>query len=454
MNEQERISRLLRVAESIKNGEPVVEYTPDDTGDDLARLSRVIRDLGENSARLSKESQLLLQITEKINAGRVLDEVLDFAFNELYRVLPYDRIGFSLLEDDDKTVRAVWARSRNTKILLQNGYSAPLGGSSLEAIITSGRPRVINDLPQYFAEHPNSASTKLILEEGICSSLTCPLLALGKPIGFIFFSSRKKNTYQNAHIDLFAQIAGQLAIIAEKGQLYQRLLRLDDLKNKFLGMAAHDLRSPLTVIKGNLDLLYDGLLGDVNPSQAEAIDKMRLYCKSMLALINDLLSISVIESGKLALKKVDTVIKTFIDDLISFNRLMAIAKQIDLQVELAGELPETLRMDPNRIGQVVNNLIGNAIKFSSPRTKILFRIEKVLGSVKFSIIDQGQGIPPKEIPKLFHFFSRTSTSSTQGEPSTGLGLAIVKRLVDAHGGQVTVESTMHKGTTFSFSLPL
>jgi serine phosphatase RsbU (regulator of sigma subunit) len=169
----------------------------------------------EEFARLSR-------ITEKINYGLMLEEVLDFLYDEIRRVIPFNRIGFSLVDEKRGTVVAWWARSdRGT--LLGKGYEAPLAGSSLKQILDSGRPRIINDLEAYLAARPQSESTRLIVNEGIRSSLTCPLIVQGKPVGFIFFASVEKHAYSTSHVAFFQQIAGQLSAIVEKGRLYTEL---------------------------------------------------------------------------------------------------------------------------------------------------------------------------------------------------------------------------------------
>jgi hypothetical protein len=111
-----------------------------------------------------------------VNSGLLLDQVLDYVFESFDPIIPYDRIGVTLLEDDGNVARAHWARSRASKIRLKNGYSAPMAGSSLRAIIETGEPRILNDLEAYLREHPGSVSTRTIVSEGMRSSLTCPLM--------------------------------------------------------------------------------------------------------------------------------------------------------------------------------------------------------------------------------------------------------------------------------------
>jgi class 3 adenylate cyclase len=166
-----------------------------------------------------------LRLTGQINAGLVIDDVLEQVFVSFRDVIPFDRIGVALLDASGERVKARWAKSLAENIQLPIGYSAPLSGSSLQKIILTGKPRVLNDMEAYLAEHPVSHSSRLIVAEGIRSSLTCPLTAMGKHIGFMFFSSFAKDTYQQAHIDLFLEIAGQLSMIIEKGRIYELVLQ-------------------------------------------------------------------------------------------------------------------------------------------------------------------------------------------------------------------------------------
>lgn len=232
-----------------------------------------------------------------------------------------------------------------------------------------------------------------------------------------------------------------------------RLIELNDMKNKFLGIAAHDLRNPIAAFKGYLGILLDGVLGNIPEEQNQVLEKMQTTSNNMLTLINDLLDVSAIESGKLELKKEKVDLESYLQDIHAANSLLAKPKSIRLTLDVQPGIPD-IWLDRNRIGQVINNLITNAIKFSYPETEISIRAERRGQAVSISVEDQGQGIPPEEMPKLFAEFSKTSVRATGGEKSTGLGLAIVKRLVEAHGGQVWVKSEVGKGSVFGFALPL
>lgn len=204
--------------------------------DDVDLLGTAMLELSGELEKKFNEARYLARITEQINEGIILDEVLNDIYDSFQPIIPYDRLGLSFIDDDGKTVRSYWTRS-SKPIKLKKGFSAELKGSSLQRVIRTGIPRIINDLEEYEKKHPESLSTKTILSEGIMSSLTCPLIAMGKPVGFLFFSSLEKKTYKDMHVDIFRQIAGQLSIIVEKSRIYERMTDITrrlELSNSFI----------------------------------------------------------------------------------------------------------------------------------------------------------------------------------------------------------------------------
>ena len=189
---------------------------------DPRHLLDAVRLLVDRLRQRENEIEELSRIAERVSWGVSLDETLEFVYTELRDVIPYNRIGFSLIDETRGTVYARWARS-DRPMLLTLGYEAPLENSTLRTILETGRPRVINDLEDYLARKPSSDSTRLVVEEGMRSSLTCPLIVQGRPVGFMFFSSVAKDVYSDVHVSFFRQIAGQLSAIVEKSRLYSEL---------------------------------------------------------------------------------------------------------------------------------------------------------------------------------------------------------------------------------------
>lgn len=238
---------------------------------------------------------------------------------------------------------------------------------------------------------------------------------------------------------------------AELEDANSRLKMLMQQKDRFMGMAAHDLRSPITAVRGFADLLLDPRTDD--ESRVEFVDIIRESVQKMLNLLNDLLDITAIESGNVTLDKRAIDVVQFTNRVVKLNRMLGEQKGIRLVAEITPGLPK-LTADPHRIEQVLNNLISNGLKFSNSGTEVTVRVEPAPDAILFSVIDQGPGVKPEELDKLFGEFQRTSARPTADEHSTGLGLSICKRLVELHGGMIGVESTFGHGSRFYFTLPL
>lgn len=231
------------------------------------------------------------------------------------------------------------------------------------------------------------------------------------------------------------------------------LERLNEQKNQFLGIAAHDLRNPLNAILMYSEFLLDEASEALDEEQLEFVSIIRSSSEFMLRLVNNLLDVAKIESGKLQLDLASTDLKSLVERNISVNRALASRKQIELSLTCVGDIP-TLVVDPSKIEQVLNNLVTNAIKFSEPGSAVKVLLEEKETQVILSVRDHGPGIPPEELDKLFQPFQKTSVRATGGEQSTGLGLAIVRKIVQGHQGEIWVESERGKGSVFYVSLPM
>lgn len=253
-----RVARYREATEAFRRGEFDAEIPVGAPGE-MSELGEALRELAGALRAQSEQASMLARITQRINEGLVIDEVLEQIYENFRTLIPYDRIGLGLLEEEKALVRAAWARSEAAEIKLPLGYSAGLAGSSLEEIIRTGRPRIINDLEGYLEQHPYSESTQMIVDEGMRSSLTCPLVVRGQPVGFLFFSSMKKDAYRECHQDLFQQIAGQLAVILEKSRIHQDLLektvQLREARDALEHAATRDSLTGLWNRRSILDLL-------------------------------------------------------------------------------------------------------------------------------------------------------------------------------------------------------
>jgi signal transduction histidine kinase len=239
----------------------------------------------------------------------------------------------------------------------------------------------------------------------------------------------------------------------ELNGLTQELKHLNQVKDKFISMAAHDLRTPISVIKLNTDLYLQGMYGPMNDQQKKSLQKIVKVTNQMLELVNNMLDINIIESGKLELEIKKIELTDYLNDFHSSYKAFARSKQIDWSMDLTDDLPD-IYIDPNRFNQVISNLVTNAIKFSHPKTKICLKVDYSDKFLNISITDEGIGISKEDQVKLFKPFVKLSNRATAGEKSTGLGLVITKKIVEAHGGKIKIKSDVGKGTAVTIQLPI
>jgi signal transduction histidine kinase len=434
--------------------------------DPSSQTHRLGQEIGELAAQVDGTFRDLTapdRLATTVGRGVLLEDVLNDVYDGFREVLPYDRIGFAMIVGDAVTAR--WARSDQDDVGIKAGYSLPLSETSLGEMLADGEPRIINDLVAYASEHSNSESTRLLIEEGVRSSLTCPLLIEGSPVGFLFFSSNETGAYSDIHTRTFVRIADQLAGAIEKGRLTselaervdaiegqnRELLRLNDVKNTFIGMASHDLRSPLATIQMTADLLdaADHLSPDERKMFIRDIKQQAGY---MLSLVNELLDVAQIESGKLDLELELVELDALIGAAVTRHGYLAAAKEI--VVDHSGSTGTLVQADRTRLRQVIDNLLSNAVKYSPFGSTVSVSVGIEGDRAKVTVDDEGPGVIEQDRSRLFEYFETAQAQPTGGESSTGLGLAIARRIIDAHHGSIGVGDAPGSGSRFWFELPL
>lgn len=229
------------------------------------------------------------------------------------------------------------------------------------------------------------------------------------------------------------------------------LEEMNQTKNRFMGMCAHDMRNPLSLIMGYCELIQDGTMGNLSEDLSSSIGIIEKSSMKMLNMVNSFLDISVIESGKLELKFSTGSLKSLIEEYLETCRFLADRKNIKIHASLIDTAD--MSFDKYRISQVLDNIIGNAIKYSPQGSTIHVMLDEVSGNIRLRVQDEGPGIPDDDKKKLFQEYRRLKAQPTGGEMSTGLGLAITKKIIDYHHGRIEVESQPGNGSTFILSFP-
>ena len=232
----------------------------------------------------------------------------------------------------------------------------------------------------------------------------------------------------------------------------EALREADRHKDEFLAVISHELRTPLNFIMGFASVLQDEIQGPLGAEQHTSVAKIMAGADRMLRLVNDLLDLSKIQAGKFELEREPAHLATIAQVAAAEARPAAELKQIALDVAVPQDLEAVL--DGHRVRQVLDNLVGNAIKFSPPGSTVTVRARTHGENLLVEVVDNGPGIAEADRPKLFERFRQLDMSLTRASGGSGLGLAIAKSLVEAHGGTIGVSSRLGEGSTFWFTLPL
>ena len=229
-----------------------------------------------------------------------------------------------------------------------------------------------------------------------------------------------------------------------------RIRRLETVRRDFISNLSHELRTPLASLKALAETLQDGALDDP-PAACHFIDQIQIEVDALTQMVTELLELSRIESGRLSLDLQPAAPCDLLDSASKRMQLQAERAALSLRVECSDDLPK-VKIDSQRLEQVLVNLIHNAVKFTRAGGEVVLGAEAGLGEVRFAVRDTGIGIPVEDVPRIFERFYRVDKSRTGS--GTGLGLSIAKHIVEAHGGKIWAESIEGRGSAFYFSIPL
>jgi signal transduction histidine kinase len=273
----------------------------------------------------------------------------------------------------------------------------------------------------------------------------------------ISLESSRPNAFGVSEFESAVRLSDHAAIAIANARLYGEVKRANDAKSEFVSIVSHELKTPMTSIKGYTDLLIKGAGGPLNELQQQFLNTVRANVERMSTLVGDLLEISRIETGRLKLDLKPVSMSSVIEDTLRTTQRQIEEKQQALDVSVSDNLPQVMG-DRARLIQVMTNLISNAYKYTPAGGHIAISVQpKANGSPGFvmcAIKDSGIGISEEDQAKLFTKFFRSGDPAVREVPGTGLGLSITKSLIELQGGQIWVESQLGKGTTFAFTVPV
>ena len=419
---------------------PILNYLSPDIGD--GQFTRA-------------EQQVVSEINRRAALANSFVELIDFLLEQISPCLPCERIGLAFIEETGKRLVAYHAVARCQQMYLLKGFAQDLRGSSLEAVIRDGRPRVINDLEAYHAAHPHSGSTALILREGWRSSMTCPLVVDGRPIGALFFNASISGAYQEHHVRLQRAIAERLSQAAEKAYRIEQLETVNKAYQEVLGFVAHELKNPVASMVTNARLLCDGYVGEITPQQRQKIERIAFNGQYLIGFIETYLDLAKVENAEAAptMLPISSLADEVIRPAIDLLHGQIEGRRMVLEVEMPeAPVPNTGNAELLRV--VLINLIGNAVKYGRELGRLRVSLEVKGGEAEISVWNEGPGFPPAKRADLFQRFVRQNTPELIRRKGTGLGLYTCWKVVQLHEGRIWADSELGSWARFAFSIPV
>jgi signal transduction histidine kinase/CheY-like chemotaxis protein len=436
----------------------------------------------EQEQRTADLQRKVSELTLLHNTGLLLTsnrdqaELISSALRTLIKGLNFDRALVSFFDWRSSVLKEAWMISTGEQFARpSDGFEIPVcDANSIEGtVLLRQQPLLVKDRTEM------TAATELLRLIDTRSFIAVPLKVKDRVLGLIMVGRVGQVPLTDGDLEVMITFGNQLAVGVDNARAYReieelnlgleskvdqrttelqaanaRLKELDNTKSQFLAHVSHELRTPLTSIQGFADNMLAELGGPLTEKQKRNLERITSNTGRLHRMIANLLDQAQIEAGRIQLSPRDVQLQQLAQDVIEHMSPVAKAKQQTLQL-LSSEPQPTVWGDPDKLRQVVTNLVDNAIKYSPPQGQIRIAVTQIEGGLaKLSVTDSGHGIPRELLPKVFEAFYRVESDRKRDVKGFGLGLTIVKTLVELHGGQVSIESELGKGTSFHVTLPL
>ncbi len=408
--------------------------------------ARLFTQTNQTLARRVNELSIFQRIDRQLNKSLDLDKVLNSALDWAISLTEADGGSIGLLETMEDS------EERFLRLLVHKGATPRQNGKPI--LVPLHHPV----LAQVLAEEQPVFTRQVSLEQAIDGSpaaaqVAVPIMRDGAISGLISLESHLETAITDEDIAFVQRLADRAAVAIKNARLYEKIHAVNQAKSEFISVVTHELRLPMTAIKGYNDLLIGGLTGPLTEQQQQFLQIVRRNINRMQDLISDLSDINRIESGRMKFEYAAFDIRDTVNDVRDSLQEVIAGKQQTLTIEMEQGIAEVYA-DPKRIGQALTNLVSNAYKYTPEGGEITVRVKEVPGFAQLSVVDNGIGISEENQAKLFTQFFRAEDHAVREQAGWGLGLSIVKKMVEAQGGEIGFESELNRGSAFTFTVPL
>jgi signal transduction histidine kinase len=427
---------------------------------DEAQVRTARRQAEDVLRRRNRELALLNRASQAFGASLDLDQVLATVLEEARHLM--DVAACSIWLVDAATGELVCRQASGPRSELVIGWRLAPGDGLAGWVVAKGESLIVADV-QADQRHFQDLDRLTGLE--LRSILSAPLQIQQKVIGVLQMVDFEVDRFEASDLTILESLAATAAIAIENARLYaaeqqraaalaralEQQQELDRLKNHFIQNVSHELRTPLALIQGYAELLNAGEMGELQPALQDAVSVIARRARMLGKMADDL--VAILETEKREPKRESLDLANLMRKLLADFQVAAEQAGLSLTAQIADDLPP-VSGDAQHLLRVMDNLLGNALKFTPVGGQISVRLWRDGPQAVLEVADTGIGIPPDQLERVFERFYQVDGSTTRRYGGTGLGLALVKEIVEAHGGQVSVSSQVGQGSTFTVRLPL